>query len=251
MSAVSRIAVVTGAGSGIGRAVAQALHEAGYSVVLAGRRAEALAETAAGSKGSGELLVVPTDVTDADSVARLFATAVTRFGRVDLLFNNAGVTAPSLPLDELPVEVVRNVVDVNLYGSMLCAREAMRVMKAQRPQGGRIINNGSISAYAPRRHSTPYATTKTAITGMTKSIGLDGRDFNIACCQIDIGNAATDLSEKMLNGVLQADGRVATEPRMAVEHVARAVVHMASLPPDANIPFVTIMATNMPLYGRG
>jgi NAD(P)-dependent dehydrogenase (short-subunit alcohol dehydrogenase family) len=251
MAEASRIAVVTGAGSGIGRITAQALHLAGYSVVLAGRRADALAETAAGSKGSGELLAVPTDVTDAASVAQLFVRAVDRFGRVDLLFNNAGVTAPSVPLDELPVETLRNVIDVNLYGSMLCAREAMRVMKSQRPQGGRIINNGSISAHAPRRHSTPYATTKTAITGLTKSIGLDGREFGIACCQIDIGNAVTDLSAKMQSGVMQADGRIAPEPRMAAEHVARAVVHMASLPLDANIPFMTIMATNMPLYGRG
>jgi NAD(P)-dependent dehydrogenase (short-subunit alcohol dehydrogenase family) len=247
MSAVPRIAVVTGAGSGIGRAVAHALHAAGYSVTLAGRRAEALAETVAGAKGSGELLQVPSDVTQPDSVARLFANTVERFGRVDLLFNNAGVTAPSLPLDELPVDKLREVIDVNLYGSMLCAREAMRVMKAQQPQGGRIINNGSVSAYAPRRHSTAYATTKTAITGLTKSIALDGRAFNIACCQIDIGNAVTELLAKLP----PSGAGAAPEPFMPVAEVARTVVHMDSLPLGSNIPFLTIMATNMPLYGRG
>jgi NAD(P)-dependent dehydrogenase (short-subunit alcohol dehydrogenase family) len=249
MTSASRVAIVTGAGSGIGRQVARALHDDGWTVVLAGRRLEALAEGVAGLPG--RTLCVPTDVTDPSSVTGLFQRSTEAFGRVDLLFNNAGVTAPACPLEELPVETLRSVIDVNILGSFLCAREAMRVMKAQVPQGGRIINNGSVSAYAPRPDSAPYTASKHAITGLTKSIVLDGRPFSIACGQINIGNAVTDMTAKMDSGVRQADGRVTPEPRMDVANVARAVVHMASLPLDANISFLTVMATNMPLYGRG
>lgn len=242
------VAIVTGAGSGIGRAVAIALSEAGFALVLAGRRTQTLAETAA---FASHALPVVTDVTNAASVTSLFDHAVTEFGRVDLLFNNAGTSAPAVPLDELPVADLRAVLDVNLLGAMLCAREALRVMKAQTPQGGRIINNGSISAYAPRPHSAPYVASKHAITGLTKSLILDGRRFGITCGQIDIGNAVTDMSAPMAAGVLQADGETRAEPRMDVENVARTIVHMATLPPEANIPFVTVMASGMPLYGRG
>lgn len=245
---MTKVAVVTGAGSGIGRAVAVALAEAGFVVLLAGRRAEALQETAALAPNA---ITIATDVTDEASVAALFDQAMTRFGRVDLLFNNAGVGAPAVPLDELPVADLRAVLDVNILGAMLCARQAMRVMKAQSPQGGRIINNGSVSAYGPRPHSAPYVASKHAMTGLTKSLILDGRSFGITCGQIDIGNAVTDMSARMDSGVLQADGQVRPEPRMDVAHVARTVVHMAILPPEANIPFVTVMASAMPLYGRG
>lgn len=243
-----RVAIVTGAGSGIGRAVAMALSESGFVVVLAGRRADALQETAALAPNA---IAIPADVTDEASVDALFNQTVARFGRVDLLFNNAGVSAPAVPLDELPVADLRAVLDVNALGAMLCARAALRVMKAQTPQGGRIINNGSVSTYGPRPHSAPYVASKHAMTGLTKSLILDGRPFGITCGQIDIGNAVTDMSARMDDGVLQADGQTRPEPRMDVAHVARTVVHMATLPPEANIPFVTVMASAMPLYGRG
>jgi NADP-dependent 3-hydroxy acid dehydrogenase YdfG len=245
-----RIAILTGAGSGIGRAVALALAVEGWSVVLAGRRREALQETAA-LAGDATTLVVPTDVTDPDSVDALFAAATAAFGRVDLLFNNAGVSAPAEPLDALPVATLRQVIDVNVTGSMLCARAALGVMRRQVPQGGRIINNGSVSALAPRPLSAPYTASKHAVTGLTKALILDGRACNVAAGQIDIGNAVTEMSASMAAGVLQADGRTSPEARIDVAHVARAVVQMAGLPLDANIPFMTIMATAMPLYGRG
>lgn len=244
------IAVVTGAGSGIGRAVALTLADAGYSVALAGRRVAELQETA--SLGvSGRFLVVPTDVTDAAQVSALFDRVVLEFGRVDVLFNNAGMGAPPVPMDELTVEQWTRVVNVNLNGAFYCAQAAMRVMKRQSPQGGRIINNGSISAAVPRPNSAPYTATKHAITGLTKSISLDGRAFDIACSQIDIGNAETPMTERMAAGVPQADGTLKAEPRMNVQHVADAVLHMAGLPLEANVQFMTIMATKMPFIGRG
>jgi len=246
----TKVAVVTGAGTGIGRAVSLALARAGYAVALAGRRREALEGTASAAAGL-EMLVVPCDVADAAAVERLFDATVARYGRVDLLFNNAGMGTPPLPIDELPVEQWLAVVNANLTGSYLCARQAVRHMKRQQPQGGRIINNGSISAHAPRPNSTPYTATKHAITGLTKCLSLDGRPFNIACGQIDIGNAATEMTERMKSGVPQADGRMAVEPRMDVEHVAQAVVMMAGLPLESNVQFMTIMATNMPFVGRG
>jgi NAD(P)-dependent dehydrogenase (short-subunit alcohol dehydrogenase family) len=252
MNAAGKIAIVTGAGSGIGRAAAIALLRDGYKVVLAGRRAEALTETAreAGAAGA-DALVVPTDITDPDSVQNLFGRAKEAFGRLDLLFNNAGISAPGVPLDELPVEKWRQILDTNLTGAFLCTREAFRVMKHQQPRGGRIINNGSISAHVPRPNSAPYTATKHAITGLTKSTGLDGRAYDIACGQIDIGNAETPLTGRMKKGVPQANGTVAPEPTIAVEHVARAIVYMAGLPLDANVPFITVMATQMPYLGRG
>lgn len=243
------IAIVTGAGSGIGRAVALALGEAGWIVVLAGRRQDALAETAA--LGNAAMRAVPCDVTDPLSVDALFDGAIRDFGRVDLLFNNAGVSTPPVPLDELQVDAIRALFDVNILGSVLCARAAMRVMKRQAPRGGRIINNGSISADRPRPDSAPYTASKHAITGLTKSIALDGRAHGIAAGQIDIGNAITDMSAVIGQGALQPDGSTLSEPRMDVAHVASAVVHMAALPLEANIPFMTIMATGMPLFGRG
>jgi len=247
-----RVAVVTGAGSGIGRAVSLALLEDGYRVVLAGRRKERLEETAReAGPGAERALVVPTDVTDEAQVKALFARARDAFGRVDLLFNNAGIGAPAVPIEELTLEQWQGVVDVNLTGMFLCAREAVRQMKAQDPRGGRIINNGSISAQAPRPHSAPYTSTKHAVSGLTKSLALDGRPFDIACGQIDIGNARTELAAKMSQGVPQADGRIAPEPVMDVAHVGRAVVQMASLPLDANVLTLTIMATKMPYVGRG
>ncbi len=245
----NRVAIVTGAGSGIGRAVALALGEAGWRVVLAGRRRDALDGTAL--LGGDAMLAIPCDVTDAASVDALFDAAADRFGRVDLLFNNAGVSAPPVPLDELAVEAIRSLLDINVLGSFLCARAAMRAMKRQTPQGGRIINNGSISADRPRPNSAPYTASKHAITGLTKSIALDGRAFGIAAGQIDIGNAVSEMSAAMERGVPQADGSIRAEPMMEVGHVARAVVQMAALPLEANIPFMTIMATNMPLFGRG
>jgi NAD(P)-dependent dehydrogenase (short-subunit alcohol dehydrogenase family) len=245
---MAKTAIVTGAGSGIGRAVAKALLGAGYNVALAGRRAAELKATAAGSASA---LALPTDVTDADAVARLFAATKERFGRLDLLFNNAGTNAPGVPIEELGVEAWRKVVDVNLTGVFLCAREAMRIMKAQSPPGGRIINNGSISAHAPRPNSAPYTATKHGVTGLTKSLSLDGRRFGIACGQIDIGNAATEMTERMKEGVPQANGTLAVEPRMAVEHVAAAILYMDSLPLDANVLFMTVMANEMPFVGRG
>ena len=247
-----RVAVVTGAGSGIGRAVAVALCKSGFSVVLAGRRADALDGTAAmAGAGDGGMLPVATDVTRPEEVRRLFDAARQKFGRVDVLFNNAGRNAPAVQMDELTFEQWTAVVNVNLTGAFLCAQEAMRVMKAQDPRGGRIINNGSISAHTPRPLSAPYTATKHAITGLTKSIALDGRPFDITCGQIDIGNAATEMTERMNDGVLQADGRKAPEPRMDVRHVADAVVYMANLPLDANVLFLTVMATKMPFVGRG
>jgi NAD(P)-dependent dehydrogenase (short-subunit alcohol dehydrogenase family) len=240
------IAVVTGAGSGIGRAVSRALMGAGWSVVAAGRRAEPLRETV----GDGDGLAVPTDVTDPESVAALFAAATGRYGRVDLLFNNAGLGIGA-PVAELSYEDWRAVVDTNLTGSFLCAQAAFRVMAAQDPRGGRIVNNGSISADRPRPHSVAYTATKHAITGLTKSLSLDGREFDIACGQIDVGNAATEMTERMRQGILQADGSVRVEPTMDVENVARAVLQMASLPLDANVLFMTVMATKMPYVGRG
>ena len=245
-SVVSKVALVTGAGSGIGRAVSLALHSTGYRVVLAGRRAAPLEQTAS----SGDL-VVPTDVGNPDSVRGLFSKIKEAFGRLDVLFNNAGISAPGVPMEDLTFDQWNAVVRVNLTGAFLCAQEAIRMMKAQQPRGGRIINNGSISAHAPRPNSAPYTATKHAITGLTKSISLDGRNFDIACSQIDIGNAATSLTERMQKGILQANGEIAVEPRMDVEHAANAVVYMAGLPLDANIPFMTIMATTMPYIGRG
>jgi len=247
-----KIAVVTGAGSGIGRAVALALQGAGYSVVLAGRRAAELEATAAAVQATGsEMLAVPTDVAVPEAVRALFAKAKDAFGRLDLLFNNAGINAPGIPMEDLTYEQWNAVVSVNLTGAFLCAQEAIKLMKAQEPHGGRIINNGSISAHAPRPDSAPYTATKHAITGLTKSISLDGRKYDIACGQIDIGNAATEMSERMANGVRQANGTVVIEPRMDVRHVADAVLYMASLPLDANVEFMTVMATKMPFVGRG
>ena len=247
-----RVALVTGAGSGIGRAVAVALAGAGYQVVLAGRRTAELETTAAllGAAGGGAL-AVPADVADPLSVAHLFAETEKSFGRLDLLFNNAGTAGPPLPLDEMPLEAWRKVVDVNLNGAFYCARAAMGLMKRQRPRGGRIINNGSISAISPRPLSAPYTATKHALTGLTKSISLDGRADDIACSQIDIGNAATELTSRMADGILQANGTVMSEPRIEVAHVAEAVLYIANLPLKANVQFMTLMATKMPLIGRG
>jgi NAD(P)-dependent dehydrogenase (short-subunit alcohol dehydrogenase family) len=246
------VAIVTGAGSGIGKSVALALVREGYGVVLAGRRRERLEETArTGGASESTMLVVPTDVGDHQSVRRLFARAVETFGRIDLLFNNAGTAAPAVAIDDITPEQWHAVVEVNLTGAFFCTQEAFKVMKAQRPQGGRIINNGSISAHSPRPNSAPYSATKHAITGLTKSTSLDGRQFDIACGQIDIGNAATEMTEAMTSGVLQANGSMASEPRLDLEHVARAVVFMAKLPLDANVQFMTVMATKMPLIGRG
>jgi NAD(P)-dependent dehydrogenase (short-subunit alcohol dehydrogenase family) len=252
MNATSRTAIVTGAGSGIGKAVSLALLEAGYRVALAGRRAAALDETvrAAGDRGNDALPVVA-DIGDPDSVAHLFATVSGRFGRLDLLFNNAGINVPSIPLEDLPVAQLRAIVDTNLIGAFLCTQHAIRLMKAQSPRGGRIINNGSISAHAPRPNSAPYTATKHAITGLTKSTSLDGRKYDIACSQIDIGNAATEMAARMATGVPQANGEVAVEPLMDLAHVASAVVHMAGLPLGANVQFMTVMATKMPFVGRG
>ena len=247
-----RTAVVTGAGSGIGRAVAVALLKEGYSVALCGRRAGALEETAsAADSGSATRLVVPTDVTDPESVAKLFAAVRNAFGRIDVLFNNAGINVPGATIDELTVDQWRSVVDVNLTGAFLCAREAFGLMRAQTPRGGRIINNGSISASVPRPNSAPYTATKHGITGLTKSISLDGRKYDIACSQIDIGNAATEMTVRMAKGVPQANGEVLVEPLLDINHVARAVVYMAGLPLDANVQFMTLMATKMPFIGRG
>ena len=246
------IAIVTGAGSGIGRAVALALLEENYSVVLAGRRAEPLELTAQQCDGAADrVLTCATDVADPASVRNLFDRTRERFGRLDLLFNNAGVSAPGVPIDELTFEQWRAVVDTNLTGAFLCTQQAFRLMKAQTPRGGRIINNGSISAHVPRPDSAPYTATKHAITGLTRSSSLDGRAYDIACGQIDIGNAATEMTTRMTQGIKQASGHVVVEPRMDVNDVARAVVYMASLPLEANVQFMTIMATKMPFVGRG
>jgi NAD(P)-dependent dehydrogenase (short-subunit alcohol dehydrogenase family) len=244
-----KVALVTGAGSGIGRAVALALASAGYAVVLAGRRAEALDETRA--LGAGEMLAVPTDVGNPAAVKALFATLKDKFGRLDLLFNNAGTGARPVSMEELAPEEWQAVVNVNLSGPFYCTQEAVRLMKTQNPIGGRIINNGSISAHAPRPNSAPYTATKHAITGLTKATALDGRAFNIACGQIDIGNAETPMTARMTKGVPQPNGTLAAEPVMDVEAVARAVLYMASLPLDANVLSMTVMATKMPFVGRG
>jgi NAD(P)-dependent dehydrogenase (short-subunit alcohol dehydrogenase family) len=252
MSDTSKVAVVTGAGSGIGRAVAMGLAGAGYRVALAGRRADKLEETAALTEAPpGRVLAVATDVGEAASVAALFAAVEKSFGRIDLLFNNAGIGAPPVPLDELTPAQWQSVVNANLTGAFFCTQQAFTLMKRQQPRGGRIINNGSISAYAPRPNSAPYTATKHAITGLTKSTSLDGRAFDIACGQIDIGNAATEMTVRMLQGVPQANGTMAPEPRLDVDHVVRAVLYMAGLPLDANVQFMTVMATKMPLIGRG
>jgi len=245
------VAAVTGAGSGIGRAAALALASRGWAVVLAGRRAEALAATRAQATEGARLLVQPTDVADPAQVEALFDAAVAAFGRVDLLFNNAGTGAPPVPLEDLSLEDWRRVVDVNLTGAFLCLQAAFRRMKAQTPQGGRIINNGSISAQVPRPRSVAYTATKHAMTGLTRQASLDGRAYGIACGQIDIGNAATEMTARMSRGVLQADGRLVPEPTMDVSAVGEAVAYMAGLPPDANVQFMTVMATAMPFIGRG
>ncbi|HET8585161.1 MAG TPA: SDR family oxidoreductase [Casimicrobiaceae bacterium] len=252
MNESTKSAIVTGGGSGIGRAVALALARAGYRVALAGRREAPLHDVvrAAGER-SASLLPITTDVTDETSVARLFDTVRERFGRLDLLFNNAGTGSPPVGLEDLPVATLRAVIDTNLLGAFFCTQHAIRLMKAQTPRGGRIINNGSISAHAPRPRSAAYTATKHAITGLTKSISLDGRPYDIACGQIDIGNAATAMTDRMAEGVAQADGTVRPEPRMDVGDVARAVLYRASLPLDANVASMTVMATQMPFVGRG
>jgi NAD(P)-dependent dehydrogenase (short-subunit alcohol dehydrogenase family) len=252
MTETSKVAIITGAGSGIGRAVALELLAAGFSVALAGRHAERLEETAAhAGPHRDRTLAVPTDVTDPASVAALFAATKSAFGRLDVLFNNAGISGPGVPLEELPIERWRAIVDTNLTGAFLCTQQAFALMKSQDPRGGRIINNGSISAHVPRPRSAPYTATKHAITGLTKSTALDGRAYDIACSQIDIGNAGTDMVARMATGVPQANGQVAIEPTMDVRHVARAVLYMATLPLDANVQFMTVMATKMPFIGRG
>ncbi|MBA4191164.1 MAG: 3-oxoacyl-ACP reductase [Planctomycetaceae bacterium] len=251
MTPNGKVAIVTGAGSGIGRAAALALLREGWSVVLVGRRADALAATASSAPPDAKHLAVPTDVSDPVAVKQLFEQTKTAFGRLDLLFNNAGMGAPPVPLEDLTIEKWRQVVDVNLSGVFYCTQEAFRVMKSQSPRGGRIINNGSISAHTPRPNSAPYTATKHAITGLTKSAALDGRAFDIACGQIDIGNAGTEMTARMKDGVMQANGTLAAEPTMDVECVAKAVVYMAGLPLDANVLFMTVMATQMPFVGRG
>ena len=252
MGSANRVASVTGAGSGVGRAVALALLQEGYAVVLAGRRKEALDATArAAGAPESRLLVVPTDVTDRSSIRRLFTRTKGAFGRLDLLFNNAGIGAPPVPLEDLTYEQWQAVVETNLSGPFLCTQEAFRLMKSQDPRGGRIINNGSISAYNPRPNSAPYTATKHAITGLTKSTSLDGRKYDIACGQIDIGNALTEMTQRMQRGVPQANGTVIEEPTMDVQNVARAVVFMSTVTPEANVQFLTVMATKMPFVGRG
>jgi len=249
---LGKVALVTGAGSGIGRAVSLALHRDGYSVVLAGRRASELEKTAAQAERSeNRMLAVPTDVTKPDEVGLLFAKAKDAFGRLDLLFNNAGANTPPVLMEDLTFKQWTEAVDVNLTGAFLCAQQAIRIMKAQQPRGGRIINNGSISAHAPRPNSAPYTATKHAITGLTKVTALDGRKYDIACGQIDIGNASTHLTARFKEGIVQANGAVTPEPTMDVEHVGRAVLQMANLPLDTNVLFMTIMATKMPFVGRG
>lgn len=247
----NKVAIVTGAGTGIGKAAALALLGGGYSVALAGRRADVLQQVAAQAKVPAHVLVVPTDVCQEASVVALFDAVLERFGRVDVLFNNAGSSAPAVPLEELTLEQWQKVVDVNLTGMFLCLRQAFRVMKAQHPRGGRIINNGSISATAPRPNSIAYTATKHAVTGLTKTAALDGRKYDIAVGQIDIGNAATDMTQRMAAGVLQANGEMAAEPRMDVSIVGDSVLYMANLPLQANVLYHTVMATQMPFVGRG
>src|SRR5437762_1687196 len=245
----TKVAIVTGAGTGVGRAAALALLKAGFAVTLVGRRKEPLEAVA--KEGGGETLIVPTDVKDVEAIRKLFATVKDKYGRLDVLFNNAGMGAPPVPFHELPVEKWKEVVDTNLTALFVCTQEAFKIMKDQKPRGGRIINNGSISAHTPRPRSVAYTSTKHAITGLTKSTSLDGRAYDIACSQIDIGNAATPMTERMVDGVLQPDGRKMPEPRMDVSAVGNAVAYMASLPPDANVLFMTVMATKMPFVGRG
>jgi len=252
MSQNLRFALVTGAGSGIGRAAALALHNAGYAVALAGRRLAALEKTAAIANGTDRRMVaIAADVSVPQSVNTLFDKVREEFGRLDVLFNNAGLNAPGIPIEDLPYETWKSIVDVNLTGAFLCAQAAFRMMKDQNPRGGRIINNGSIAAMAPRPNHVPYTSTKHAITGMTKCFSLDGRKYDIACSQIDIGNAATEMTDRLTKGVMQANGTMMPEPRMDLQHVADAVVFIANLPLDANVQFMTLMATKMPLVGRG
>ena len=247
----NKVAIITGGGTGIGKHSALALLQEGYSVTLAGRRQEKLDEVVSQSGAGNRVLAVVTDVSDPESVSELFARTTKKFGRVDVLFNNAGTGAPPVPLEDLTIAQWRRVVDVNLTGAFLCTQQAFRVMKSQTPMGGRIINNGSISAHVPRPNSSPYTSTKHAITGLTRSTSLDGRKYNIVCGQIDIGNALTDMTARMHNGVPQADGSRREEPTMDVEHVAQAVVQMSNLPLASNIQFMTIMASTMPFIGRG
>jgi NAD(P)-dependent dehydrogenase (short-subunit alcohol dehydrogenase family) len=252
MSSPTKVALVTGAGTGIGRAVALALMREGYAVTLVGRRQDKLEETAAAGRGlAGRSLAVATDVADPASVKAAFATTKSTFGRLDVLFNNAGIGAPAMPLEELPYETWKQVVDINLTGMFLCTQEAIRIMKAQDPRGGRIINNGSISAHTPRPHAVAYTTTKHGVTGLTKQTALDCRGYDITCSQIDIGNAATPLTERMVAGVLQPDGTRRAEPRMNADDVGKAVVYIAGLPLDTNVLFMTVMANLMPFVGRG
>ena len=251
MTSRSKVAIVTGAGTGVGKAASLALLGGGYSVVLAGRRPEPLAEVIAVSGAADRTLAVPTDVANPDSVKALFDAAVAKFGRVDVLFNNAGVSAPGIPLEDLTLAQWKNVVDINLTGVFLCIQQAFRVMKAQTPRGGRIINNGSISATTPRPNSMPYTSTKHGVQGLTKSASLDGRKYDIAVGQIDIGNAATEMAQRMATGVVQANGEIAIEPLMDVNIVGQSVLYMADLPLSANVLFHTVMATNMPFVGRG
>ena len=251
MSTYTKVALITGAGTGIGKASALALIREGYAVVLAGRRTELLEATTEEAGSEAKTLVVPTDVSDPDATRALFATTKATFGRLDVLFNNAGIGAPPVPLEELPYEQWKAVVDLNLTGAFICTQEAFKIMKDQDPRGGRIINNGSISAHVPRPNSAPYTSTKHAMTGLTRSTSLDGRKYDIACGQIDIGNAETDMTAVMKRGVPQPNGAVTAEPTFDVEHVAQAVVYMANLPLDANVQFMTVMATKMPFIGRG
>jgi NAD(P)-dependent dehydrogenase (short-subunit alcohol dehydrogenase family) len=251
MASAGKVAIVTGAGSGIGKASALALVKAGYAVVLAGRRKELLEGVAREAGDGAKTLVVPTDVADPASIRALFARTKETFGRLDVLFNNAGIGAPAVPLEDLPFEQWKAVVDTNLTGPFICTQEAFKIMKDQQPRGGRIINNGSISSHTPRPGSVAYTSTKHAVTGLTKTTSLDGRKYDIACGQVDVGNAETPLTARMKKGVPQAHGTVEPEPVMDVEHVANAVVYMASLPLDANVLFMTVMATKMPFVGRG
>lgn len=252
MNSTSRIALITGAGTGIGKRTALLLLQAGYSVVLAGRRIEPLEQTVQEASVSADrTLVLSTDVTDPESVSALFAATKAKFGRLDVLFNNAGIGAPAVPLEDLGYEQWRKVLDTCVTGAFLCTQHAFRIMKQQNPRGGRIINNGSISAHTPRPNSAPYTAAKHAITGLTKATALDGRPFDINCGQIDIGNAATEMTSRMNSGVLQANGTIAAEPTIDADHVAQAVLYMANLPLDVNVPFMTVMASQMPFIGRG